>query len=377
MNKPDRIHILILCAAAAVMIFLYGTIDYRIEPYRGMDLAYYRAMSDAVPRLASDVPRPFAYRILGPYIAGLIPLADQHAFRALTVLVSILLPVVLYLFLLEFGIARRAALFASILLIFNKHLFGMGVWNFFQVKDTISLLAIAGAFLAMLRARWLLLSCLLLVGTLSGETALVMAPTLVVYLYERRTPPRGRAAALAALAPAIAAFVLIRLLVPTTGGEGFAGAFLHYAPKLRFPGVWLGLLLNPFVPLAFVPLLYYRDALRFLGENRYMAIYLLLVIAGTLFGSNNERLMAPASIAFYAFIGTTAERRWREEPRILTLVAICCLASSFHHVVGVYPLPARSVTRTVAILTTLLVTGASYIFSRSHEGSGPGRNLAP
>ncbi len=377
MNKPDRIHLLILCAAAAVMIFLYGSIDYRIEPYSGMDLAYYRAMSDAAPRLAQDVPRPFAYRLLGPYIAGLLPLADQHAFRLLTVLVSMMLPVVLYLFLLEFGIARRAALFASILLLFNKHLFGMGVWNFFQLKDTISLLVIAGSLLAMLRGRWLLLCCLLLVGTLSGETALVMAPTLLVYLHERRIPSRGRAAALASLLPAIAAFVLIRRLVPATGGEDLAGAFLHYAPKLRFPGVWVGLLLNPFVPLTFLPLLYYRDALRFLGRNRYMAVYLLFVFAGALFGSNNERLMAPASIVFYAFIARTAERRWSEEPKILTLVAVCCLASSFHHVLGVYPLPARSVTRTVAILTTLLVTGASYLFSRSQEGSGPGRNPAP
>ncbi len=377
MNKPDRIHMLILCAAAAVMIFLYGAIDCRIEPYRGMDLAYYRAMSDAAPRLADDVPWPFAYRILGPYVAGLLPMADQHAFRALTAIVSILLPVVLYLFLLEFGIARRSALFASLLLLFNKHLFGMGVWNFFQVKDTISLLVIAGSFLAMLRARWLLLCCLLLVGTLTGEAALVMAPTLLVYLYERRSPARDRAAAIAALAPAVAAFVLIRLLVPATGGEDLAAAFLHYAPKIRFPDVWVGLLLNPFVPLTFVPLLYYRDALRFLGGNRYLAVYLLFVFAGALFGSNNERLMAPASIVFYAFIGMTAERRWHEEPRILTLVAICCFVSSFHHVLGAYPLTARSVTRAAAILTTLLVTGASYLFSRSQEGSGTGRNLAP
>lgn len=377
MNRPGRIHILVICAAAAAMIFVYGAIDYETEPFHSMDLMYYRAMGAAAPRLAQDIPRPFAYRILGPYVAGLIPLADHHAFLAVTIIVSILLPVVLYLFLLEFGIARRAALFAAILFICNRHLFGMGIWNFFQVKDSISLLVIAGSFLAMLRSRWLLLSCLLLAGTLAGETALIMAPTLALYLLERGSGRREMAAGLAALAPAVAAFVVIRLLVPATGGTGLVETFVHFAPKLRFPGVWVGLLLNPFVPLTFIPLLYWRDALDFLEEHRHMALYLLLVFASALFGSNNERLMAPAFIVFYAFIGKIAERRWHDETRLLALVALCCLFSSLHHMVGRYTLPARSVTRTIAILTTLLVTGASYIFSRSQDGSGFGRNLAP
>ncbi|HER43880.1 MAG TPA: hypothetical protein ENO08_05420 [Candidatus Eisenbacteria bacterium] len=377
MKTPGRIDIAALCAAAAVMIFLYGAIDYEAEPYSGMDLAYYRAMSEAAPRLAPEIPRPFAYRILGPYIAGLVPLSDRHAFFLITAAASILLPVVFYLFLLEFGISRRSALLAAILLLFNKHLFGTGVWNFFQVKDSISLLVVTAAFLAMLRSRWLLFSCLLLVGALTGETALIMAPTLALYLFERKRPARDRAAALAGLAPAAAAFVLIRLLVPATGGEGLADTFLRYSPKLRFPAVWVGLLLNPFVPLTFIPLLYLRDALSFLDKNRYMALYLLLVFASALFGSNNERLMAPAAIVFYAFIGSIAERRWREEPGLWAFIAFCCFASSFHHMMGRYPLPSRSATRTAAALTTLLATGASYLFSRSQKGSGFGRNLAP
>jgi hypothetical protein len=377
MNRHSRIHILVLCAAAAVMIFLYGTIDYESEPYRGMDLMYYRAMSDAAPRLAQDIPRPFAYRILGPYISGLIPLSDQHAFLAITILVAVLLPIVFYLFLLELGIGRTSALFASILFLCNKHLFGMGVWNFFQVKDSISLLIIASSFLAMLRGRWLLLSCSMLVGTLSGETALLMMPILALYLFERRAARREWTMALVGLAPAIAAFVMIRLLVPATGGEALVDTFLHYSRKLRFPGVWVGLLLNPFVPLTFIPLLYLRDALSFLRENRYMALYLILVFASALFGSNNERLMAPAFIVFYAFIGRTAEERWQGSAQLFVLVALCCFASSFHHVVGRYPLTAQSATRTITILTTLLVTGASYLFSRSQKGSGLGRSLAP
>lgn len=377
MNKPDRIHILILCAAAVVMIFLYGTIDYETEPYRSMDLTAYRAMAASAPGLSEEIPRPFAHRILGPYIAGLLPMPDQHAFLAITILVSILLPVVLYLFLLEFGIARSAALFAAILFLCNKHLFGASVWNFFQVKDSISLLIIAFSFLAMLRGRWLLFSGSLLIGALSGEAVLIMAPTLVLYLFERKADRGEWVPALTSLVPALAVFALIRLLVPVSGGVNLVDTFLHYSRKVRFPWVWIGLLLNPFVPLTFIPLLYYHDALSFLRKNRYMAFYLLLVFASTLFGSNNERLMAPAFVVFYAFVGRTAGSRWRDATWLWTLVAVCCLASSSHYMMGRYLLPERSVTRAIAILTTLLVTGASYLFSRSQKGRGLGRNLAP
>jgi hypothetical protein len=377
MNKRDRIHIIILCAAAAVMIFLYGTIDYETEPYRSMDLRYYRAMAAASPRLAQDIPRPFAYRILGPYVAGLLPLPGQHAFLAVTILVSILLPVVFYHFLLEFGIGRNAALLAALLFLCNKHLFGMSAWNFFQVKDSISLLVITSSFIAILRSRWALLSLLLLVGSLNGESAVIMAPTLVLYLSDRKAARGEWGRALGGLLPALAAFVLIRLLVPATGGENLVDTFFHYSPKLRFPRTWVGLLLNPFVPLTFIPLLYFRDAVSFLRENRYLALYLFLVFASTLFGSNNERLMAPAFIVFYAFIGRTAENRWSDGTGLWALITLCCLASSFHHLVGRYLLPQQSVTRTISILTTLIVTGASYLFSRSQKGRGLGRNLAP
>ncbi len=377
MSKRDRIHIVILCAAAAVMIFLYGTIDFETEPYRSMDLRYYRAMAAASPRLAQDIPRPFAYRILGPYVAGLLPLPGQQAFLAVTILVSILLPVVFYLFLLEFGLGRSAALLAATLFLCNKHLFGMSAWNYFQVKDSISLLVITSSFIAMLRGRWALLSLLLLVGSLNGESAVIMAPVLLLYLFDRKRARGEWGRALCGLLPALAAFVLIRLLVSAPGGENLVETFLHYSPKLGSPGTWVGLLLNPFVPLTFIPLLYYRDTLSFLGENRYMALYLLLVFASTLFGSNNERLMAPAFIVFYAFIGRIAEGRWQDGTRLWALVALCCLASSFHHLVGRYLLPEQSVTRTISILTTLIVTGAAYLFSRSQKGRALGRNLAP
>jgi hypothetical protein len=76
MELTSRHHILILLAAAAVMIYLYGNIDYTVEPFRDMDLRYYRQMAQASPHLAEGVPPPFAFRLLGPWVVGLLPPVD-------------------------------------------------------------------------------------------------------------------------------------------------------------------------------------------------------------------------------------------------------------------------------------------------------------
>lgn len=377
MELTSRHHILILLAATALMIYLYGSVDYTAEPFRDMDLSYYRQMAQASPHLAEGVPLPFALRLLGPWIAGLPPAADPVGFLALTVIASLLIPVLLYRFLVEFGIERSAAFVAALLFVFNKYLFGSSVWNFFQVKDSIGLLCITACFLAMLRGNWPLFSLAMLIGTLSGEAPLLMIPVLLVYLIERRMPGAVWRRAALSLLPGIAGFLLIRLLIPAQGGMGLVEAFLHYSRKLRYRLVWVGLLVNPFVPLVLLPLLYIKDLWRFIRSNIYLVACFVFVFASTLFGSNNERLMAPAFIVFYAFIGVVAERHWRGKPWIVLAVVVACIMTSAHHLLARYPLPSRAVTRTIAAVMTLAVTLVSYFSSRSQSGRDLGRNLAP
>ena len=114
MELKARHHILILLAATAVMIYLYGSVPYTVEPFRDMDLAGYRQMARASPHLAEGIPPPFAFRLLGPWIAGLLSPADPVGFFVLTVIVSLLIPVLLYIFLLELGIERYGAFIAAL-----------------------------------------------------------------------------------------------------------------------------------------------------------------------------------------------------------------------------------------------------------------------
>lgn len=377
MKKEPRFHFAILCAAAAAMIFLYGTIDYEHPSLRGTDLAYYRQMAAASPGFSDQTPSPFAYRFLGPYIAGLVPFSDDLGFLVLTYAISIMLPLLLYSFLLEFGIGRRAALFAALLYLFNKYFFGIITWNYFQVKDALSLAFIAAGLIAMLRRNWPLMLLSLLGGSASGEAPIILVPVLFVFLAERRLPRREWLLGGLSTLPGIAAFVLVRVLVPARGGMSLAESFTLYAPKLRFYWVWAGLLVTPYVPLSLVPLVYARDAVRFARKNQYLVAMLALTLVSTLFGLNNERLMAPSFVVFYAFIGRIAEDHWSGPPAMRILIAGACFVSSFHYMIARYPLPSRMAGRVIAGSATLIVAMLAFFHYRSQRGRGLGRNLAP
>lgn len=389
----DR-RIVLIVSMAALAVFLYGSIDYHSMPYAGMDLKYYRESASLSPSIATGIPKPFCYRLLGPWLAGLFP-DDIAGFRIVTYLSAVLLAILFYRLLLSMGISPAASTAAVFFLVMNKHLFGISAWNFFQVKDTLSLVFIAAAMLAMHRGRWALFSAALLGGALTGELAMIMIPVLFVFLAARKTlhaanrtgegrphtsnddfalpagrvgftRPAGRpgwALPVLACLPAIAAFAAIRLLVPSSGGIGLVESALRYGVKLRHPMVWYGLLANPFIPLTFIPLIFFRESARFIRRNLHLAAYFLLVLASASFGSNNERLMAPAAIAFYALVAFIIDAKVLPRGKVwIAILAAAAALSSLHHSIARFPLPDRSFTVALSGGSLLAVTLLFLIF---------------
>ncbi len=384
MTFDRRIVLIVLMAALAV--FLYGSIDYHSMPYAGMDLKYYRESASCSPSIATGIPKPFCHRLLGPWLAGLFP-DDITGFRIVTWLSALLLAILFYRLLLSMGISPAASTAAVFFLVMNKHLFGISAWNFFQVKDTLSLVFIAAAMLAMYRGRWALFSAALLGGALTGELAMIMVPVLFVFLAERRTlraangPREGFARPALACLPAIAAFAAIRLLVPSSGGIGLIESALRYGVKLKHTMVWYGLLINPFIPLTLIPLIFFRESARFLRRNLYLAAYFLLVFASASFGSNNERLMAPAAIAFYALVAFIIDARVLPRGKVwIAVLAAAAALSSLHHSIARFPLPGRSFTIALSGGSSLAVTLIFLIYfslPRSQSGGRTGVKPAP
>jgi hypothetical protein len=65
---------------------------------------------------------------------------------------------------------------------------------------------------------------------------------------------------------------------------------------------WGRLLINSFVPMSLVPLVYWRQTARFALENKFMVVLVVLVFFSTWFSGSSERLMSPASVVFYLLI---------------------------------------------------------------------------
>jgi len=327
-----------------VIIFCYGKIDYQAEKYRDMDLKGYRAMAAAAPGIDKSIPRPFSRRILGPYIAGLTRLPQETAFYSLNFLSSLSLLIILYLFLCNSGIRPGIASLATIFFALSKHLFGSSVWNYYQLKDTLSFLCIVSFFFALEKSAWKTLCILLFLGTLAAELPIILIPVFIIYLAEKKLLKKNWCKALAVILPAVLAFFAVRIIIPPVGGFNLMEAFLHYAKKIQYPMVWYGLFINPFIPLTFLPVIYWEDTVNFFSKRLYALTYLLFVFVSALFGSNNERLMAPSFVIYFFLIGKIIQDRIASSRILVFILTFFCVLSFFHHEIARFTLPDRRIT---------------------------------
>ena len=231
-QAPVFRHLLLLILVTIGMIFLYGQIPYTTEPYARWDLYHYRQITAAAPQITGGVQQPFAYRLLGPYLAGLLPLPDATAYYLLTVTAALLLVILTYFFLLAWPLTPPTALLATLLFVFNKHRFGFNVWNFFALNDVLSLIFLVILLWALMRQRWLLFALILTLGATTRETVLVMLPVALASVIERRLLGQHARALLLAALPGLVAFGALRLLIGHTGGQNLVEQLARSAPKL-------------------------------------------------------------------------------------------------------------------------------------------------
>jgi hypothetical protein len=219
-----------VCLTALILAFLYGEIPFEREPYAHWDLVHYKAMAEAAPKLATEVPQPFCFRILGPYFVGLLPLSVSSGFYLLSIVASLVLVIVFYFFLCYQQVDPYVASLATVLFAFNRYLFGLSIWDYFQLNDILALIFLVLLFFATYRFQWKMCSIILSVGMLARETVLMMIPTAFAFLYERQRQDQLKWLALATV-PGILMFVGVRTLVPFEGGNDLFTAFSLHACK--------------------------------------------------------------------------------------------------------------------------------------------------
>lgn len=367
-NRGWRTHavpLAAICAVFAVMAYLYGEIDHAdqrdFRHYRSLDHHYYRPMGLASPGLAK-VERPFVYRILAPWLAGLLPFPVQLSFHLLGGLFALSAAVLLYAFLLWSGARPWVAAPLSMVLLCNKWFIGYCLWNCYHAGDLLSLCCLLVALWAMLAGRWAVMGAAMLIGVLTRETALVMIPVGLVYLWETRKLAAAWKPFVAAVAPTVACFFVLRALIEPAEGITLWAAFLSYAPrKLTKLLELIYTFIKPFVPLTFVPLVYLGTTLDFFRARKHLVVLFAAVFATTLFGADRERLMGPTFVVFYPLIAAIFQKHVYPNRLVIGCTVGAAFVTSFGSWFGRYTLPNAAVTHVVQLAVLFAVTGLVWI----------------
>ena len=367
--RTHVINLLILAITTTAMIFLYGRMDYTSKQFEGWDLHDYRKMAAASPHLATDVSRPFGYRIGGPYLVGLVPQPIDTTFYLFAIVASYAVVGLFYGFLSFVGLSPPIAAISTFLFTTNKYFFGLTVWDYFQINNLLCQSLIVVMFWAMLSDRWKTFAAALFVAAFIREVSMMLIPVAALRLWEQNELRRRLPQFVLLVLPAVIVFVLLRVFIPTVGGDTLVDAIKKNVPlQLTFESMFRWLV-NSFAPLTLVPLVFFDSTIQFFRERKFALLFLLLVSTSLCFGTDTELLMAPTFIVFYWLIGTILqEYRW---DRIsLGLVIVACAAASMHHTIARFPLPTKQATMIVSVGALLLVTFVAVIRAHPRQTFG-------
>ena len=337
------------------MFFFYGKIDYQKSEYASWDLHDYRTMAHATPHLTQDVRQPFVYRVLGPYLAGLMPFSIDLNFLILSGLAGLALSCVFFLFLSTVLVPPRIAAVATILFILNKYLYGFPVWNYFHLNDILSQIEIVLLIWAMISQKWLWFGIVLLLGSLTRETPLILIPVVLLFALETKRFPTIWPRLVLLFLPALFCVIALRSGLHSHQGNNLVQAFIAYSDKIFMPDTWFRLFVNSFIPFSLVPLVFFKTTVNFFRERKFALLLSVLVVLSTFLGYNIERLMAPAFVIFYSLLAVIFQKHIADSGHIVFISFICAVLSNLHHTYALFPLP-RGLTIGLSLLSLSLVT---------------------
>ncbi len=366
LKSQERASLSILFSVTALMLILYGQINYTMEPYASWDLASYLRMASASPNIDITADQPYAFRLLGPYLVGLLPIPEPLGFSIFTILGTFLLVFLFYRFLRDIKLSPLFSVIATMFFVFNRYWLGFMIWDYFQINDLLSLIWIIVLFRAMLKDQWALFGIAFFLGAITREPSILMMPVAFAYLLETKCLSSKWHKALLATLPGLTIFLLLRVLFPFEGGHNLLEAPFINAGRLFMLKNIYRLSINSFIPLTFVPFICFETTLRFFETKKYMLLFVVLVFVGSLFGGDNERLLAPMFIVFYALIGTIIQEL-KSGKILITIFIICGFLSSFHHLYARYPLPSINWTYLLSFGSLFTVTVGTIIYRMKYR----------
>jgi hypothetical protein len=344
---------------ATVAVFLYGDIQF-IAGVTDGDLTHYRAMAEAAPELNGNRPTPWVYRIFPSYLAGLLPLSINQSFWLLSIFFAVLLMWSFFFLFRLFGISRFWTFFTLSIFFFNRYLFGIYIFNYFQLVDLLGLLFLILSFIFLYYEYWVALSFTIVLGILTKEVILLLTPAFIFYFYLKRSY-KWKIKSLSTLLIPTLFFCKVSIIGPEDGGLYLWEQFNTFKHEFMSAKHWGEVLINSFIPLSFIPLVFFKTTFSFFKKYFYLFTIILFSVGSTHLAGSDERLMIPAAIPFYLLIGTIFEK-WGESRDWkvwgIFLLSFTCL---FHYNMGVFRHPEKIVTIITYIGSTLAVAGLSLL----------------
>ena len=281
----------------------------------------------------------FAFRVAVPWLVALLPFSNDVSFSALAWIFSGAAGGVLFLLLDRLRVARGVSVPLALALVVSPPLLVASLRQG-RNPDPLTILVMVTGVLFIVERRPVPLALTMLVGAFNRESALFLAPLAYAVWAERPVDPRVLRDVALAAAPAVAAFVTLRLTIPTVGRElvlGYEGSFFEgRADVLREaadrPFEQARRLFTVYGPLwAVAPF-----ALRgFVFARRGLVLVALCALA-SLFALDWGRIFFIAAPVVYAASGWVLDRRpsWRA-PVFALLAALVVGYAAYMQVQGV------------------------------------------
>ncbi len=257
-----------------------------------------------------------------------LPFGNTFSFSLIAWLCSGAAGAVLFLLLERLGISRRVSVALAFVLVLSPPLLVASLRQGRSPDPLTVLVMLAGAlFIVERRPRALALT--MLIGALNRESALFLGPLAYAVWAERLWDRAALTRMLAAATPAFAAFVALRLAIPTVGRElvpGYGASPIGGRIEVLRAGfsawdVEARRLLSIYGPLWLLAPMALRD---FAFARRGLVLCALCVVAMT-FALDWGRVALIAAPVVYAAAAWTLDRR----PRLLAPTLAACAVLVF------------------------------------------------
>lgn len=164
----------------------------------------------------------FAFRVAVPWLVHVLPFDHDVSFSVLAWLFSGAAGAALFLLLERLAISRSVSVPLAVALVVSPPLLVASLRQG-RNPDPLTILVMVTGALFIVERRPLPLGITMLVGAFNRESALFLAPLAYAVWAERWIDARALRTVALAAAPAVVAFVTLRLAIPTVGREQVPG----------------------------------------------------------------------------------------------------------------------------------------------------------